>query len=236
MSTNPVILGFDIDSSKFAVAVINTLTGQLLVSHRHVSKQRFSARLREMVNELGTTLESYKDRIRFVGIEDYGHYHQQNLANDKAEIIGSLKYKLLQMMIPMVTWYSVKKIKGRTYINECSVGPKQRIKFLFGRGDVSTSGKSGMLLLKVYKTYGIEFSNDDQADAYIIALMTLVFYKCLRRGVTDHKQFKEKFPNGIKLIGNASYGQKTFNLELTEKQFDPIYIWLNNQTQPEKKK
>lgn len=87
------------------------------------------------------------DRLDLICLEDYA-FARPNQAHQIGELGGTIRKLLHQSGIPWV-----------------AIAPSSIKKFSTGKGNV----EKNKVLMHVYKRWGVECANDNQADAYVLA-------------------------------------------------------------------
>ena len=103
-------------------------------------------RLAFLINRISYFVEKHKPRM--VAIEGYAFASNMAYAREIAELGGIVKLWLHRAHVPFEL-----------------VAPTKLKKFATGKGNA----KKNQMLLAVYKKWGVEFSNDNEADAYALA-------------------------------------------------------------------
>ena len=116
-------------------------------------KLRGVVRLQYIRNELRELIEKYD--IKTVVMEGYS-YGSRGATFDMGELGGVIKVMTLDMDL-------------RLFI----VAPTALKKFVTGKGNC----KKDLMLLKIYKRWGIEFTNDNIADSYALMKYCEVNYE-----------------------------------------------------------
>jgi len=164
-----VYVGIDQSYSGFAITLIND-TGHRTTVYKPTSAG--IARLAELRQHLDSTLKGYT--VIDVAIEGYAFGSQ--MANMLGELGGMVKLALYDKhLYPLI------------------VPPTSLKKYVTGKGNgVSKS----QMLLQVYKTWDVEFSDDNAADSYSLARLvtgsyTFAYQKDVYTKLQDPK-FREK--------------------------------------------
>lgn len=164
-----VWVGIDQSYSGFAITLLNDSGYKTTV---YKGEYRGVKRLQELKTHLITSLEPYN--IKDVAIEGYAFGSQ--MANMLGELGGMVKLTLLDFgHYPLI------------------VPPTNLKKFATGKGNgVSKS----QILLSVYKNWGVEFTDDNAADSYVLAKIvsgqyTQAYQKEVYTKLQDPK-FREK--------------------------------------------
>lgn len=139
-----VFMGIDQSYSGFAIALIFDSSYHVEV---YKSDLRGTDRLRDIQAYLENILDSYQ--VQDVAMEGYAYGVQ--MAHMAGELGGMVKLTLLQKGIyPLI------------------VAPSMLKKYVTGKG---TGVQKNQMLLNIYKKWGIEFTDDNAADAYALAKM-----------------------------------------------------------------
>lgn len=154
----PVVIGFDASLTKVGLSVLGA------ESLRHATllfkpKLRGVARLQE-IYEFTTDTVGYVDSwfdLQDVTLENYAMGIRGGKTFSIGEGGGAVKLAL---------WH---QLGARELACPTLVTPTALKKFVTGKGRV----EKNQILLAVYRKWGVEFSNDDQADAYSLARVGL---------------------------------------------------------------
>ena len=139
---SPVFMGIDQSYSGFATALIFENSYRVEV---YKSELKGTDRLRDIQKYLQGILDQYT--IQDVAMEGYAYGVQ--MAHMAGELGGMVKLTLLDHgMYPLI------------------VAPSMLKKYVTGKG---TGIQKNQMLLNIYKKGGIEFTNDNAADAYALA-------------------------------------------------------------------
>ena len=147
--SNEFFVGVDPSLSATGIVVID-YEGKLVTSRQLKNKLSGVKRLVYIRNEIHRLLTHYTSDgkvIRNIGIEGYSR-GSLNRREEAGELGGVLRVLFYELAIPYI-----------------EVAPTQLKKYALGRGD----GMKQHILLATYKKWGIEFKNDDEADAFVIA-------------------------------------------------------------------
>ena len=152
---DPMFVGMDPSFNGFAIIVLdkdaNIIEQRLIASN---TKAEIEDRLIEL--EAGYEFIPNINCLHSVFLEGPAF-----LANGKFALqMGALHFMIRLML----------KRKG---VNYHVIAPGTLKKFVTGKGNA----KKDLILLKVYKKWGVEFENDNLADAYGLARMALEEYK-----------------------------------------------------------
>lgn len=125
------------------------------------SKVTGTERLMHLRNKLDLFISEYKDTIKLTAIENYA-YGKINSDN------GGRVFEIGE-------WGGI----TRLYLFENDYqfilsAPTQIKKYISGKGTAKTT--KGLVMLDIYKQYGIELRQDDIADAYVLARIAKDFY------------------------------------------------------------
>lgn len=142
------ILGIDASLTGTGIVVINN-TGSILYQENLGTKLKSFERLNYILRKVLTACSTYD--IKYTAIEGYAFLGSGRMT-DLAELGGIIKFFLWSQKYPL------------------DIYPPSAIKkFITGKGNV----KKDLMLLKVYKKFGIEFNDDNLCDAYCIAKLKL---------------------------------------------------------------
>lgn len=109
---------------------------------------RGEQRLAWVIDEIEGMLDlKAQFNIRLMALEGYSFGSRNKLA-DLGELGGVVKVGLLDLGIPRVI-----------------VSPNQLKKFITGKG----SGKKNVVLMHTFKMFGMEFNDDNECDAFVLA-------------------------------------------------------------------
>lgn len=137
-----VFMGIDQSYSGFAIAMISGSTYHVEV---YKSEKRGTDRLRDIQDYLRSVIDSYD--VQDVAMEGYAYGVQ--MAHMAGELGGMVKLTFLDKgMYPLI------------------VAPSMLKKYVTGKG---TGVQKNQMLLNIYKNWGIEFTDDNAADAYALA-------------------------------------------------------------------
>jgi crossover junction endodeoxyribonuclease RuvC len=129
---------------------INIVENQLISTKPTGSEYDIEFRVKNIINELNSILGKYSQNKLFIYIEGVSF-------NSKGQSIVQ----------QAVLNYSIKMWLMDNNIEYKSISPTSLKKFITGTGKC----KKNLMLLKIYKKFGIEFDNDNIADAYGLARM-----------------------------------------------------------------
>lgn len=139
---SPVFMGIDQSYSGFAVALIYDSSYRVEV---YKSDLKGTDRLKDIQQYLREIIAEYD--IQDVAMEGYAYGVQ--MAHMAGELGGMVKLTLLEYgMYPLI------------------VAPSMLKKYVTGKG---TGVQKNQMLLNIYKKWGIEFTDDNAADAYALA-------------------------------------------------------------------
>lgn len=137
-----VFMGIDQSYSGFAVAMVFETSYRVEV---YKSEKRGTDRLRDIQDYLKAVIDAYA--IEDVAMEGYAYGVQ--MAHMAGELGGMVKLTLLDRgLYPLI------------------VAPSMLKKYVTGKG---TGVQKNQMLLNIYKKWGIEFTDDNAADAYALA-------------------------------------------------------------------
>jgi len=146
ISGEPVWLGIDQSYSGFAITAVGDGG---FYTEVYSSDKRGTDRLRDIQAYIMNWLHEF-DHIKDVAMEGYAYAGAGQVYN-LGELGGMVKLTLLEFGIyPLI------------------IPPTNLKKYIAGKGNgVSKS----QVLLQVYKTFGVEFTDDNAADSYVLAQM-----------------------------------------------------------------
>ncbi len=137
-----VYVGIDQSYSGFAIALVS---GDLYRVEVYKSSLKGTDRLLDIKNYLAATLSRYS--VQDVTMEGYAYGAQ--MAHMAGELGGMVKLSLIiDKIYPLI------------------VAPSMLKKYVTGKG---TGVQKNQMLLNIYKKWGIEFTDDNAADAYGLA-------------------------------------------------------------------
>jgi len=229
MANEKVTIGIDADLTKVGIVTVDHATGELFRAVRvsagksHFGLKRSINIVDNVIEELAICKEQYD--IGVVMMEDFGVNIMIMKQSEKAALMGMIFWFLIKNKFPLFRYYSTKKSKNRTITSERFVLPTQLKKFIFGRGNVTTKGKSSTLLLDIYKMTGYDFPDDDIADAFMLAQAGRFFL----RNLGD--------PDGVRALPIIRHDTKSVkpvvkSFYLDDKRFSVIQEWIKNQLHP----
>lgn len=143
----PVVMGIDPSLTSTGLVVLSN--SELISSETIGIKEKGIARLLELQNILEGRLFTYKPDL--VVIEGYA-FARSNQAHQMGELGGMIRMLLTQKRVPWI-----------------EVAPTQVKKFATGKGNAAKD----LILMNVYKRWGVEFDSNDIADAYVLARIGL---------------------------------------------------------------
>ncbi len=137
------VIGIDASLTGTGVAVIKD--GEFITSYRIVPKKKGVERLIEVERCLLGILFNHKADL--VCLEDYA-YSKAGHAHQMGELGGVLRVMFHGTKLPWIV-----------------IGTGQLKKFVTGKGN----GKKDLILMNVFKKWGLQFGNSDEADAFGLA-------------------------------------------------------------------
>lgn len=138
-------------------------------------KMRDVARLSYITDSIVSFCKETKERF-VVAREGYSFGSKGRATFSLGELGGCVDLKLFEQKIPLLVEYY-------------TLPPTVVRKFALGLGNIK---KDSSYLLKVYNKFKIEFPDDNQADAFMIARTLLGFMKAISlKSESDHKLFVE---------------------------------------------
>ena len=122
--------------------------------------------------DLVKTTNKQSDELRLVYIRDYvsSLLKDGDIAYIEGLSYGSIGLAKAQMS---AVHYVIRLLLMEKGIKYKIIEPTVLKKFVTGKGQC----KKNLILLKVFKKWGIEFDSDDLADAYVLARMALEDFK-----------------------------------------------------------
>lgn len=148
-------MGIDQSYSGFGVALVEPDGRGTAIKHAFpASRSSGAARLDEIAAWFGdVVIDSYGSQLLHVCMEDYAR-GMRNGREEAGELGGLVKLELYRRLPHPVRYPTV-------------VSPSSLKKYATGSG--SAAVKKQQILLAVYKKWGEEFKDDNQADAYVLA-------------------------------------------------------------------
>ena len=216
-----LVLGIDADLTKIGIALVNVYTGEPVLTKKITPSKKDMMGMERAIDlrsQVSRIVKKYEEDIVFAGLEDFGHNQQLRKNAEKGQLIGLLRYLLYIKKITYLQLLTIKKTRKRTNRYETLIIPTQLTKFIFGQGNISSSGKSSRLMLEVYQKTGYEFKSDDECDAFMMCQALRVFIICKLNRIV-------KYEKGMEL--ELWCGGVLNNLKLTANTFDPISKWLD---------
>jgi crossover junction endodeoxyribonuclease RuvC len=137
------ILGIDASLTHTGLVVLDT-TGKILHSCTIIPKTKGVQRLVDIAQALKEVFYAHTPRL--IVMEGYGYSKFQGNLMGLGELGGVIKYVLHPRNIYIVAPMTLKK-------------------FATGSG----KGDKNQIMLKVYKKYKVDFKDDDQTDAFVLA-------------------------------------------------------------------
>lgn len=138
-----VVIG--IDPSLTCTGLVGLENGTLVLHNTLEVKERGVERLLRLESMLQGKLREYKPSL--VVVEGYA-FARANQAHQMGELGGMIRMLLAKLGI-----------------NWIEVAPTQVKKFCTGKGNAAKD----LILMNVYKRWGVEFQVNDEADAYVLA-------------------------------------------------------------------
>lgn len=143
MKDRPTVAGFDLSLTSTGYSV---LQGDKILERGTVGGTYKDFRRLILITD-GVQRLCNEHKPKMVCLEGYSFASRHKLA-DLGELGGLTKYFLYQLRVPFTI-----------------VSPNQLKKFITGKG----TGKKNVVILHTFKQYGVEFDNDDECDAYVLA-------------------------------------------------------------------
>ena len=143
----PVIMGIDPSLTSTGLVVLSN--SEVISSETIEVKEKGIARLLRLQDILSDRLTNFAADL--VVIEGYA-FARANQAHQMGELGGMIRMLLTTMR---VSWIEV--------------APTQVKKFATGKGNAAKD----LILMNVYKRWGVEFESNDIADAYVLARIGL---------------------------------------------------------------
>lgn len=168
-----MIIAADIDVTKFALYVMKYPSGKRIASISLMRDGRgydygTLMTMYDKVIDFLKSIKASKKTVKMFAIEDYGYAKVARSGCFKGEVIGLLKRTCYKADIPVFYVGSVKKKKGKTFTDLLMMTPSVVKKFLMGTAK-KADGKTNKAFLIVFKKFGLEFEDDNELDAFIIA-------------------------------------------------------------------
>ncbi len=165
MSNGIYFVGVDKSITGFAISVIDQngeQCGELLIDSEKNSTRDMVYRIYSLVRQAMGFIRNYGPSVS-IYIEDMSHRSQGQSTLDLAGLHYHFLCKLLEHSL---------------LDKSVLVAPQSLKAFMLGKGGGKGS-KKGFIALQCYKTFGVEFDNDDLCDAYCLAqLAKEVYEKC----------------------------------------------------------
>lgn len=160
-------LGGDLSLTSSGFVIIDDKYN-IVKSEAFTSKVTGTERLFHLRNRLSDFIEEYKNNIKLTALENYAYGKASAGDGGRVFEIGE--------------WGGI----VRLYLFENNYefilpSPLQIKKYVTGKGDPKT--KKELIILDIYKNYGIELRNNDIADGYILARIAKDFY-CNEKNLT----------------------------------------------------
>lgn len=165
----PVYVGIDQSYSGFAICILSEDSYFVTV---HKGEGKGTDRLLDIKKTLKDILCEYQ--ILDIAMEGYAYGAQ--MAHMAGELGGMVKTTLLEEfeIYPLI------------------IPPANLKKYVTGKG---TGIQKNQMLLQIYKTWGIEFTDDNAADAYALARMASGWHKTASQKEVLEKLQDPKFRN-----------------------------------------
>lgn len=159
----PTVVGLDISTTGTGLAVLTHDGYRAETITRTTKKAEWSeVEMSCMVHAIKTGIIAAQPKL--VAIEGYSH-GSHNVAM-LAEIGGCVRVMLHELEIPFVVF-----------------APSTLKKFVIGKGKAEKGESKGLMFLNVFKRWNVEFTDDNQCDAYALARMA--------RGIASPSEWKE---------------------------------------------
>ena len=146
LATVKYFLGLDLSLTSTGYCLMNQEGGILASGKLTPKKLSGVERLKFIQDGINSVLRCYD--LSEVFLEGYAFAAHMAYAHEIGELTGVIKMLLHSMGVPFR-----------------SVGPTSLKKFVTGRGNA----KKNEMLLAIYKKWGIEFKDDNEADSYALA-------------------------------------------------------------------
>ncbi len=137
------VIGIDASLTGAGVAVVKD--GEFIASYRIVPKNKGVERLIEVETRIVDILRRHEPDL--ICLEDYAH-SKSGKAHQMGELGGVLRVLFHKSELPWIV-----------------IGIGQLKKFVTGKGN----GKKDLVLMNVFKKWGLQFGNSDEADAFGLA-------------------------------------------------------------------
>jgi len=126
------------------------------------------------------TTNKQSDEMRLIHIRDYvaSIIKEEDVVYIEGLSYGSIGLAKAQMS---AVHYVIRLLLKENDIQYKVIAPTVLKKFVTGKGQC----KKNLILLKVFKKWGVEFASDDLADAYSLARMALEDFK--KEAMEDYK-------------------------------------------------
>ncbi len=148
-----LFLGLDLSLTGSGVSVIN-VNGEILWSKKLSCKVTGVERLRLLEMDLMSMLDMYSSQIQLAAIESpaYGVKDGGGRLFELGEWAGITKLNLHKLGIKFIM-----------------VAPTQLKKYILGKSDSKSSSTKDLIMLDIYKKWGIEIRDNNIADSYVLA-------------------------------------------------------------------
>ncbi len=140
-------VGFDLSLTSSGYSSLDSV-GNIIESGRI---RPYSKKGMERIDYIKFKLDQVSKKAKLVTIEDYAYgVHNSSSLTGLAELNGVIRMSLYKKNIPYLL-----------------VTPGELKKFITGKGNC----KKELMMMKIFKNYGLEFNNSDEADAYGLSLI-----------------------------------------------------------------
>jgi len=161
-SNHEVTIGIDQSLTGFALSVVSVDSPNLHKTWVFKSQYKGVQRLDDIVAWLYTTFDSLRPRHEIVGVAMEGTVLQSQAASILGELAGVTKLSL----------YNYFDNLNQQSALPLQIPPMTLKKYATGKG----TAKKQEMLLQIYKRWGVEFNDDNAADAYALARLASDVY------------------------------------------------------------
>jgi Holliday junction resolvasome RuvABC endonuclease subunit len=154
-SNHKVTIGIDQSLTGFALSVVSVDSPNLHKTWVFKSQYKGVQRLDDIVAWLYTTFDSLRQGHEIVGVAMEGTVLQSQAASILGELAGVTKLSL----------YNYFDNLSQQCALPLQIPPMTLKKYATGKG----TAKKQEMLLQIYKRWGVEFNDDNAADAYALA-------------------------------------------------------------------
>jgi Holliday junction resolvasome RuvABC endonuclease subunit len=161
-SNHKVTIGIDQSLTGFALSVVSVDSPNFHKTWVFKSQYKGVQRLDDIVAWLYTTFDSLRGSHEIVGVAMEGTVLQSQAASILGELAGVTKLSL----------YNYFDHLNKQCAFPLQIPPMTLKKYATGKG----TAKKQEMLLQIYKRWGVEFNDDNAADAYALARLATDVY------------------------------------------------------------